>query len=277
MKYVDLMGGRKPQMGNQKPQRRGQKPHLLSSIVNNLGAETKIQYAASTKFYLLDRAAGTPWITRLAFPVHVVERVETFDYVSHHKFVSLYKYHHGYFDGVEREFRGFGMVEQLDTESFSKYSGGGLFTEPPETAGEDFYLPPVLTKTWVHTGAYIGEDKISRHFQEEYYQGDSAAVLLPDSALPDGLTADETREACRALKWRTLREEIYALDGAAVSDHPYTVTDHTYRVRLEQPMATNLHAVFYTHESESLAYHYERNPADPRNGRGPRYISKWRD
>lgn len=252
LRYIDLMGG--------------QKPHLLVSVVNNIGAETKVQYAASTKFYLLDRAAGTPWITRLAFPVHVVERVETFDYVSHHKFVSLYKYHHGYFDGVEREFRGFGMVEQLDTESFSKYSGGGLFTEPPETAGEDFYLPPVVTKTWVHTGAYVGEDKISRHFQEEYYQGDSAAVLLPDSALPDGLTADETREACRALKGKTLREEIYALDGSPQSVHPYTVTEHTYRVRLEQPMATNLHAVFYTHESESLAYHYERNPADPRIG-----------
>ena len=26
------------------------------------------------------------------------------------------RYHHGYFDGVEREFRGFGLVEQLDTE-----------------------------------------------------------------------------------------------------------------------------------------------------------------
>jgi RHS repeat-associated protein len=252
MKYIDLMGG--------------QKPHLLVSVVNNLGAETKVQYAASTKFYLLDRAAGTPWITRLAFPVHVAERVETFDYVSHHKFVSLYKYHQGYYDGVERELRGFGMVEQLDTESFSKYSGGGLFTEPPETAGDDFYLPAVLTKTWFHTGAYFGEENISRHFQEEYYQGDSAAVLLPDSVLPEGLTADEIREACRALKGRILREEVFALDGAANSADPYTVTEHNYQVRLEQPMANNLHAVFYTGDSESLAYHYERNPADPRIG-----------
>jgi hypothetical protein len=101
MKYIDLMGS--------------QKPHLLTSVINNLGAETRIRYAASTKFYLLDRAAGTPWITRLAFPVHVIERIESFDYVGRHRLVSLYKYHHGYYDGVEREFRGFGMVEQLDT------------------------------------------------------------------------------------------------------------------------------------------------------------------
>jgi RHS repeat-associated protein len=252
LKYIDLMGG--------------QKPHLLTSAVNNLGAEKRLQYAASTKFYLLDRAAGTPWITRLAFPTQVVERIESFDYVGHHKFVSLFRYHHGYFDGVEREFRGFGMVEQLDTESFSKYSAQGLFTEPPAAVGEEFYLPPVLTKTWVHTGAFFEEQKISTHFQTEYYQGDKSAAFLPDSSLPDGLTADETREACRALKGRILREEVFALDDSAEAGHPYTVTEHNYRVRLEQPMVTNPHAVFFAHESESLTYHYERNPDDPRIG-----------
>jgi len=30
-------------------------------------------------------------------------------------------YHHGYRDGTEREFRGFGTVEQLDTETFANY------------------------------------------------------------------------------------------------------------------------------------------------------------
>jgi RHS repeat-associated protein len=252
MRYVDLMGG--------------QKPHLLVSVINNLGAETRVQYAASTKFYLLDRAAGTPWITKLPFPVQVVERIETFDYVSRHKFSSLFNYHHGYYDGVEREFRGFGMVERTDTESFSRFSGAGLFTETPETAGEEFHLPPVLTKTWAHTGAYLGQDNISHHFKEEYYQGDNTAVVLPDTAIPDGLKTPEIREACRALKGRILREERYGLDGSDQSVHPYTVTEHTYRVRLEQPIADNPHAVFYAHESELLAFSYERNPLDPRIG-----------
>ena len=94
MRYVDLMGG--------------QKPHLLIRIVNNLGAERPIGYAPSTRFYLADKLAGRPWITRLPFPVHVVERVETIDRISGNRFVSRFAYHHGYFDGVEREFRGFG-------------------------------------------------------------------------------------------------------------------------------------------------------------------------
>ena len=63
MRYVNLMGGRKP--------------HLLVKVVNNLGAETRVDYAPSTKFYLQDKRDGKPWITRLPFPVHVVERVET--------------------------------------------------------------------------------------------------------------------------------------------------------------------------------------------------------
>jgi RHS repeat-associated protein len=250
MRYIDLMGG--------------QKPHLLISVTNNLGAETRIGYAASTKFYLQDRAAGNPWLTKLPFPVHVVERVEAYDYVSGTKLVSLYTYHHGYFDGIEREFRGFGMVEQWDTESFSKYSGAGLFTRTPEVEGEEFHLPPVHTKTWFHTGAFVGRDNISQHFAEEYFQGDSPAALLPDGTLPDGLNAQGTREAARSLKGRILRQEIYADDDSPNSPIPYSATEHTYSVRPIQPLLANPHAVFYAYETESLAYHYERNPDDPR-------------
>ncbi|MGH9891865.1 MAG: SpvB/TcaC N-terminal domain-containing protein, partial [bacterium] len=105
MRYVDLMGG--------------QKPHLLVKSTNNLGAETVVQYAPSTQFYVADKLAGKPWITKLPFPVHVIERVETFDCISRNRFVTRYAYHHGYFDGIEREFRGFGMVEQWDTEEFA--------------------------------------------------------------------------------------------------------------------------------------------------------------
>jgi hypothetical protein len=104
MRYVDLMDGNKP--------------HLLVKIVNNMGAETHVHYAPSTRFYLQDKQAGKPWLTRLPFPVHVVDRVETFDRISRNHFTTRYAYHHGYFDGLEREFRGFGMVEQWDTEEF---------------------------------------------------------------------------------------------------------------------------------------------------------------
>ena len=106
MRYIDLMGG--------------QKPHLLISMKNNLGAETTVHYAPSTKFYLQDKEEGKPWITKLPFPVHVVEKVTVTDKWRKTSFSSTYSYHHGYFDGIEREFRGFGRVEQVDVESYGE-------------------------------------------------------------------------------------------------------------------------------------------------------------
>jgi RHS repeat-associated protein len=263
MRYVDLMGG--------------QKPHLLVKVVNNLGAETRVEYSPSTKFYVADRLAGKPWITRVPFPVHVVERVETYDHISRNRFGARYAYHHGYFDGDEREFRGFGMVEQFDTEEFVALSAGSQFP-----AGENIdassHVPPVLTRTWFHTGVYLGRDRISDFFaglpgdigSGAYYREpglsyeEARNLLLDDTELPDGLTVEEEREACRALKGSMLRQEIYALDGSEKEAHPYTVTEQNFTIRRLQPREGARHSVFFTHEREVINYHYERNPADPR-------------
>jgi len=255
MQYIDLMGG--------------QKPHLLIKVRNNLGAETIVSYVSSTKFYLLDKEAEKPWITRLPFPVHVVERVETYDWISHNYFVTRYAYHHGYYDGIEREFRGFGLVEQLDTEEFAALSTVGAFPIG-NNIDETSIVPPVLTKTWFHTGAYVDGSHISRQFEEEYYreQGLSnqqqLALLLPDTILPLNLNPQEERESCRSLKGSILRQEIFALDGSPQSEHPYSVSERNYTIKLLQPLKDNHHAVFFTHPRETIDYHYERNPADPR-------------
>jgi RHS repeat-associated protein len=263
MRYVDLMGG--------------QKPHLLVRSVNNLGAETRACYAPSTKFYLADALAGKPWITRIPFPVHVLERVETYDRISGNRFVTRYAYHHGYFDGTEREFRGFGMVEQWDTEEYATLTESQ--TLPPGTnIDASSHVPPVLTRTWYHTGAYLGGQGISNYFaglldtkdRGEYYRepdlgdAEAQALLLPDTILPAALTPEEEREACRALKGAMLRQEVYALDGSDKAAHPYTVTEQNFTLRLLQPMAGNPHAVFFSHPREAIGYHYERDPADPR-------------
>ncbi|HYJ82982.1 MAG TPA: toxin TcdB middle/C-terminal domain-containing protein, partial [Allosphingosinicella sp.] len=79
-----------------------------------------------------------------------------------------------------------------------------------------------------------------------------------------GLSLEEEREACRALKGSMLRQEVYGLDGSAAEPHPYTVAEQNFTVRREQPRGANRHGVFFTHPREALTYHYERNPADPR-------------
>ncbi|MFL5624171.1 MAG: toxin TcdB middle/N-terminal domain-containing protein, partial [Ktedonobacteraceae bacterium] len=250
MRYIDLMSG--------------QKPHLLLSINNNMGKVTNLQYAPSTKFYLADQAAGKPWITKLPFPVHVLERVETNDAVSGTRLVTTYSYHHGFYDSVEREFRGFGLVEQRDAESFTQFKATATSPASQRIIEEDLYVPPVHTKTWFHTGAYIDRQNISQHFATEYYAGDPKATLLPDTLLPSGLTAQEEQEASRALKGKILRQEIYAEDGSPQSSDPYSVSEHTYAIRTVQPLLANPHAVFYVNEQEAIEFHYERHPDDPR-------------
>jgi RHS repeat-associated protein len=253
-----------------------EKPHLLIGTKNNLGAETRVHYAPSTKFYLDDKASGRPWITRLPFPMHVLERVETFDHISRNYFVTQYSYHHGYFDGEEREFRGFAMVEQRDTEEFAALTKNGAL---PETTNVDLtsHVPPVLTKTWFHTGAFLDGEKVSQQLAHEYYGAPKESdpqfkekwkkfeeTLLPDTVLIPDLTVAEGREACRALRGSMLRQEVYALDGTDKEEHPYTVTEQNFAIQLVQPTEGNRHSVFFTHAHESISYHYERDPVNPR-------------
>ncbi len=229
------------------------KPHLLNRVDNNLGATTAIQYAPSTKFYLADRAAGKPWLTKLPFPVQVVERVTVDESVTGTSLVTTYAYHHGHYDGVEREFRGFGMVEQTDAETIAAFVQGG---------GEaDLHTPPVLTKSWFHTGVFTKRTTISRHLADEYWPGDQPPPALPDTELPPNLTPAEAREALRALRGRMLRQEVYGLDG--ISDNPYLVTEQNFTLVEVQPMGKR-HAVFAAYPRESVQIRYERNPTDPR-------------
>ena len=241
------------------------------------GRRNRGAYAPSTKFYLQDKRDGKPWITRLPFPVHVVERVETFDRISRNRFVTRYAYHHGYFDGVEREFRGFGMVEQWDTEELAALQASG---ELPEPTNIDAVLlrPARPHQDLVSHRRLLGTRPCLRFLRRPArcpgqgrvlprarpHRCASETIASRDTVLPDGLTVEEEREACRALKGAMLRQEVYALDGTDKASDPYTVTEQNFTIDASQPRAGNRHAVFFTHAREAISYHYERNPADPR-------------
>jgi RHS repeat-associated protein len=256
LRYVDLMGGIKP--------------HLLTGTRNNLGAETRVTYAPSTRFYLADAEAGTPWVTRLPFPVHVVERIETIDWIGRNRLVTRYTYHHGYFDGYEREFRGFGMVEQRDTEEFgdnTAFDDGDFVNWDAQS-----WSPPTLTRTWFHTGAFTQAGAVSAQYLSEYWTepaltaADAAAMRPPDTVLPDGIGPFEIQEAYRALKGHALRIEVYAEDGSAAAANPYLLTEQNFTLSCLQQIGINQHAVFLVQPRETLSFHYERGPDDPRVG-----------
>lgn len=256
VRYIDLMGG--------------QKPHLLINVKNNLGAETSVQYAPSTKFYLQDKLGGAPWITRLPFPVYCVEKVTLLDNWRNTKFTTTYSYHHGYYDGTEREFRGFGRVEHIDVEDFGKFTRDNAGS-PYITSDQTLYQPPVKTVTWYHTGAYLDQSRILSHFSDEYFPNGfpDVAKEFSEHSLPEpnlegaSLTPEEWREGLRSCKGMVLRQEVYELDvdvleaGLELPIRLFTTAFHNWDIRLLQPMASNRHAVFHPTESEAITYHYE--------------------
>src|SRR5262249_17463541 len=147
------------------------------------------------------------------FPVQVVERVETRDDYSGSQLTTFYRYHHGFWDAAEREFRGFGAVEQEDSQRFSDSA---------------LHVPPTLTRSWFHTGVYLGAERVSRQYAHEYWA--EAAVQLGDSEVDPAWAAAELRQAARALRGKTLRTEIYSLDEpeVAATARPFYVEESNY-------------------------------------------------
>jgi hypothetical protein len=240
------------------------KPHLLTQVDHGTGLVTTLEYAPSTRFYVDDRAAGRPWATRLPFPVQCLARVQTTDHAREHTLTTRYAYHHGFYDGAERAFRGFGRVDQWDSEA-----AGGDEVEP---------VVPVRRSTWFHTGAWIEQSSLEAAFAGEWFTGDEDAPTLEPNrvASPSTLTPAEHREAARAMKGRTLREEVWRDDGTSPAA-PYGVTQSTWEVRPLQPrrQAKKLNGApwerdedvpgsFHVVQRATLSIAYDEQPDDPR-------------
>jgi hypothetical protein len=209
----------------------GIKPNLLNHMDNQMGAVTSVEYKSSAEFFLSDfQNPRTRWRTPLPFPVQVVSRVAVEDAVSRGRLTTEYRYHHGYWDGAEREFRGFGMVETLDTE------------EPLDLAlrSSDQFAPPLKTKTWFHQGPVGPEvgDWREIDYTHEYWAGDPQLLDHTGgvNAFLGSLNSRRARrDALRTLRGSILRTESYALDGSPLSERPYSVTEHAYSLREESP------------------------------------------
>lgn len=214
------------------------KPYLLNEMDNHMGSVTRVDYAPSTRFYLEDqKRPETRWKTPLPFPVQVVARVEVIDEISKGKLTTEYSYHHGYWDGAEREFRGFGMVEQRDTETFEDYNAAGLHGEETDfhpVRERRHFSPPLLTKTWFHQGP-VGEEHgewVESDYRHEFWPDDPPLLSRPET-MADFLRAlprRVKRDALRSLRGLILRTELYALDDTERAGRPYTVTEHLHGV-----------------------------------------------
>jgi hypothetical protein len=247
----------------------GVKPYLLDEMNNHTGAVTRVAYAPSTRFYLEDqKRPETRWKTPLPFPVQTVARVEVIDELSQGKLTTEYRYHHGYWDGYEREFRGFGRVDQFDTETFDDYNAQGLHGDQTQFVPVNDRLqfsPPTLTKTWFHQGPIDdgSGDWKETDFSHEFFSGDPSALGRPQSMIDmlKALPRQARRDALRTLRGSILRTELYVLDETERQDRPYTVTESLYGVREESapgPGEEGRLRTFFPHSLAQRTTQWER-------------------
>ena len=171
-------------------------------------------------------------------------------------------------------------MEQWDTEELAALDAGG---DAPAATNVDAasHVPPVLTRTWFHTGVYLGRDHVSDFFAGlldasdagEYYRepgltdDQARALLLDDTVLPDG---PDRRRGARGLP------RAQGLDAAPGGlrpgrhrrrpAHPYTVTEQNFTVRASAAAAAaTAHArVLHAPARGAQLPLRARRPRDPR-------------
>ena len=118
------------------------RPNLLTHIENGIGRTTDISYNSTVIQMALAREAGTPWKYRVPFPMTVVNKVDESDQLTNLHEVTTYRYNDGFYDGVEKQYRGHAHVETTMAGDMSQEDG--LVVNDYDVGATDVYLHGTL-------------------------------------------------------------------------------------------------------------------------------------
>ena len=240
----------------------GAKPYMLTEVDNRMGALTRVRYAASTKFYLADRAAGRTWLTLLPFPVQVVDQIETIDQIAGSKQISSYSYHHW-------------RVRPARARVRRLWPG-----RAPRRRG--------LRAVW-RRSAFALADWTPRAPAISSKPGITPVYWSASSRCRANSPRSTTRSTARRCAWTTARSTAWRRPGqrargvscaarqsaarrnlrrrrAGSAAHAplYRRRNSSYVLRLVQPIGDQPYSVYLPLLREEIAYSYEQQPSDPR-------------
>lgn len=229
-----------------------QRPYLLTGSNNNMGYNAALEYRSSAQFWLDEKlelqTADRPAVSYLPFPHMVLHWLRQDDEITGNSLMQFFQYFEGYYDGFEREFRGFGRVQQTDSE-----------LEPGKAEGG--HTAPMRVKSWFHTGRAIDIELNATCQLDDEITPLGPTVL---TAFADGheqtrnrLDIDE-REIAYALTGRLLRSEVTQADDPEPA-RLFSLTEQRYRVRTVLDHPSSLLVL----EQESRSHQYERFMDDP--------------
>jgi RHS repeat-associated protein len=90
------------------------RPNLMKRIRNGIGKVIEMSYGSTVEQMALD-GGPSAWSHRLPHPMQVLTELVTYDTLSQVRQIQTARYHDGYWDGEEHQFRGFARVELLAT------------------------------------------------------------------------------------------------------------------------------------------------------------------
>jgi hypothetical protein len=229
------------------------KPYLLTATNNNMGADHRISYRSSAQEWLDEKhervAAKTPLTCRLPLALHLVCSQTQLDETTGNRLTQEFAYRQGYYDGTEREFRGFGLLLQTDIQDFTA---------------------TCLKKTWFHTGCKVNlpRNGYSRADKEALPLGKTLLRQYQTESQQDRIIAssDATTdlEMARALSGRLLRSEVFGVDRQLKTATLYSVQENRHGLRLLQaPDSVRRHARMLPLLLETITYQYEGLADDP--------------
>lgn len=239
------------------------KPYLLVNSNNNMGCSSSVTYRSSAQEWLdekerllaLERAA----VCHLPFPLAVVKKQEQYDEITDNRLTQSFTWREGFYDGREREFRGFGYLQQIDCEAGTDPSEPG-FNEPMQIC------------TWFHNGQEMNRSG------DDYFSADVDACPLgetlfsryhPEDEIDEPVTPEDSDSRYRiaqALVGSVARTETYAYQpdaqvSAAVT--LYSVEEKRYLVREVRPKGQYAAAVLLPFQVEAISYQYDGFINDP--------------
>ncbi|MCB9234042.1 MAG: hypothetical protein H6581_20465 [Bacteroidia bacterium] len=228
-------------------------PGMLKEVSNSMGLTTKIEYGYSGIHYLQAQNSCTPWETRLPSHSLVVNEFSQTDEIGNTSFNSSFRYNDGYFDGEEREFRGFSMVEQYDSE-ISLESGSFPAIEAST---------PRCVRTWYHNGSLEQKEQHPSFYDETYI---SNSIHRPEFDGILNLPSKYYTEAFRSLAGTTKRVEVYeVLPNGELLAEPLQLMQNGFRiVPVQIDEKDSRKSLFQALPTESISLELEKSHSDPR-------------
>lgn len=178
------------------------RPNQLARVENSLGKITDITYTTSVQQMALDGG----WAYTLPHPMLIVERVDNVDLLSGITETATYRYRDGYYDGVEKRFRGYGRVEVTSTGDETQEEGLTVYTY--DVGVDDAYRHGLmLTQATFSAGRALGETHNT--------YADCPVAEADDTDKP-------VRHLCLT------ESDSIVMEGAAASEHVTLRTQSTY-------------------------------------------------